>query len=387
MKTFCRRLLLVTMLVLLFASTLPARAEAEEPMEIPAISDFTLKALDGSDFNLESRRGQPLTVISFFATWSPRSATVLAELHKLEDKFKEKGQASVLLVAINAESESTATDFDAQLSQYVKDNNVDFTVLLDKGLATYRAWSIKALPTTFVLDKELKVVAYVPGAPSSIHELLFESSLKALGMESEHPDADAAPTRYQASRNEMLNYGLSEKLLERGSPRKALDKIEIVVEKDLKFPDAQALKGVILLSISEEGETSVKAREAFTKALELDPNLPTAIMGSAYFSALDGDSKGSIEKARNALGQKNWGFAKKPDAAKLAEYIADLDKADALLVEGKTDEGNGYLGRVLEDFVVVRKRVKVDQKRMREMAERAGLKDGKKEEEKPEEAK
>lgn len=355
-------------LAAVFLTAVPMMAAALEEHGATPTPPFTLKTTTGEEWSLESQKGKPLTVVVFFATWNPRSKTILAEMKKLETKLKGKGLS---LFAVNSESESVPAGFDSTLAAYMKEAEVDYPVMKDVGLNVFRAWEIKAMPTTYMFDKDLKLIMMVAGAPSTIHETLFDAAEKALGIAVEKPGAFAPPTRYQAGRSEMLNYGLAEKLLERGSPHKALEKLTPVTEKDPKFPDAFALLGITHLSISEEGESSNLAREAFAKALELNPELPAAILGSAYFSALDGDSKASIEKARAAFSRTAWGFTKKPDDDKIKEYIEKLDKAAAFLASGKNDEANTELGAVLEDFVVVRKRVKVDQKRLREKYEKA----------------
>lgn len=362
------RLAAAVTLAAAFLTTSPQMSALAEEHEAVPTPPFTLRTTTGEEWSLESQKGKPLTVLVFFATWSPRSKTILAEMRKLEVKLRDKG---LTVFAVNSESENPPPEFDGTLASYMKEAEVDFPVLKDTSLNVFRAWEIKAMPTTYMFDKDLKLIMMVPGAPSSIHDTLFEEAEKALGVAVDKPSAFAAPTRYMAARSEMLNYGLAEKLLERGSPHKALEKIASVIEKDPKFPDAFALKGISHLSISEEGESSSLAREAFAKALELNPELPAALFGTAYFHALDGDSKTSVEKTRAALLKTAWGFTKKPADEKIAEYIGKLDKAATFLASGKNDEANTELGAVLEDFVVVRKRVKVDQKRLREKYEKA----------------
>lgn len=358
---------LAAILFALAAAAVPTWADEHE---LPVVEPFKLRTVTGMEYDFAARKGTPLTIVSFFATWNPRSEVILKELEKLKANETLKGKGFDVL-AINAETENPPPEFDAQLSAYLKNAGITITVLKDPTLTVFRAFGVKAMPTTFLFDKELKVEKVITGASSAIHDELLEAAQVAMGLTPDNAAANAAPTRYQASRNEMLNYGLADVLLQRGNHHKAAEKIEQVIAGDLKFPDAFALKGVIMLSISEEGETAKNAKDAFAKALELDPNLPLALFGSAYFSAVDGDTKSALEKTRAALGKTAWGFTKTPDKEKLAAYIAHLDKADQLFAQGNAPEATNELSVVLEDFVVVRKRVRVDQKRMRELKERS----------------
>ena len=110
--------------------------------------DFKLADLDGETHSLASYQGKPL-IINFWATWCPPCRAELPSMNRAWQKIKDEG---INMVAVNVgESEDTVFAF---MGQYP----IDFTVLLDETGEIINQWPIKGLPTTFVLNKEGKLV-------------------------------------------------------------------------------------------------------------------------------------------------------------------------------------------------------------------------------------
>ena len=66
-------------------------------MEVP---EFSLKTLEGQEYTLAQVKGQPATLVVFFATWSPRSTPALEDAQKLAAQYADKG-FRVLAVNVN----------------------------------------------------------------------------------------------------------------------------------------------------------------------------------------------------------------------------------------------------------------------------------------------
>lgn len=117
----------------------------EKPVTAP---DFTLPDMDGEIHSLASYKGNPV-IINFWATWCPPCRAELPSMNRGWSKIKDEG---IAMIAVNVgESEDT-------IFAFTGDYPIDFTVLLDESGAVSNQWPIKGLPTTFVLDKEGKVV-------------------------------------------------------------------------------------------------------------------------------------------------------------------------------------------------------------------------------------
>ncbi len=152
--------LIVLYLVLVFFKAAPSSLESQKTSEqnqttllaklTPSMvaPDFTLVDMDGEKHSLASYKGKPL-IINFWATWCPPCRAELPSMNRAWAKLKDEG---IAMVAVNVgESEDT-------IFAFTGDYPIDFTVLLDESGDIINKWPIKGLPTTFVLDKEGKLV-------------------------------------------------------------------------------------------------------------------------------------------------------------------------------------------------------------------------------------
>ena len=76
---------------------------------------------------------------------------------KLHREFAGK---DVAVVTIDADEPEAAP------AQYVKDEQFTFPVLLAEGTDAVKRWRVAAFPTTFVLDAEGRVAAFLIGSRS-----------------------------------------------------------------------------------------------------------------------------------------------------------------------------------------------------------------------------
>jgi tetratricopeptide (TPR) repeat protein len=318
-RLFSRNLIitffLATALVLALVPTALA-SDAAPQTEVPA---FALRGFDGGTIELEARRGQPLTAVIFFATWNPRSHQALVDIGELREQYAQKG-FDVIMVC--SESETFPSGFDDTLFDYLAGTNADVPVAMDEGLETYQDWHVRATPSTYFVDKDLRQINFIGSAPSSYKMMVEDIIKEALGLVPEEDEADKGPTRYQAARPQLLGYGMASKLAQRGRSRKAKKKIEEVLKADPDFPDAHALLGMILLHGKKNDPEAAKA--AFDKALETDSELPMALLGKAHFTLAADELGAAVALIREALSKHAWGFTHKPEAAKIVEIEATL---------------------------------------------------------------
>lgn len=116
--------------------------------EKPFAPSFELSDDKGEVYSLSDFRGKPV-IINFWATWCPPCRAELPSMNRAWEKVKDQG---IEMVAINVgEDAETVITFQ-------KDHPIDFHVLLDPSGETMSQWPIKGLPTTFVIDKEGRLV-------------------------------------------------------------------------------------------------------------------------------------------------------------------------------------------------------------------------------------
>ena len=296
-----RPILLSVVVLLLGLDTTSAAAFKRVSAGQPAPS-FSLPDLDGRTVSLEEFRGSPCTILVFWALWSPRSLPLLKDVQKLVDEFGPKGLRAL---TVNVEGESAPADLRDRIRAFLEENAIRLPVLLDLGLVQYNTWGVIATPATAFLGKDLEVIYEFSGHPTSAYQDMRDQVLRALGLEEETAEA-ARPRRerYKADKRVMLHYGLARTLFQRGQFSKAERKLRKVLKQDPGFPDAHALRGVILLGMVREGKKKAsldKAREEFAKAVELDPTEPLGLAGLARFALDDGDEAEALDLARRAV--------------------------------------------------------------------------------------
>jgi len=135
---------------LLFLATLllggPAGAQE---VELPAWTggptpSLALPDLDGRLQDLAHYRGKVL-VVNFWATWCAPCREELPSLERLRDALR--GRPFEVLAVNVAEGES-------RVKRFLADVPLRLPVLLDRNGEAQRAWRVRGLPATFLLDRE-----------------------------------------------------------------------------------------------------------------------------------------------------------------------------------------------------------------------------------------
>jgi len=119
-------------------------AAAEEPSY-----DFSLQDLSGNTLRLADLRGE-VVVVDFWATWCPPCRKALPHLQELHEEFAGKG---VRVVGIATDQQGAAI-----VAPFVEKNGLTFPIVLTDGKVDRDFGGVRGIPTTFVLDKQGKVV-------------------------------------------------------------------------------------------------------------------------------------------------------------------------------------------------------------------------------------
>lgn len=116
--------------------------------------EFELPTLDGSKQTLKAFRGK-VVFLNFWATWCPPCVHEMPSMERLYGKLK--GPDFILLaVSIDSLGKRVAAPF-------VKKMNITFPVLLDQDMEAMRAFGVRGMPTTFLLDREGEIVHQAVG--------------------------------------------------------------------------------------------------------------------------------------------------------------------------------------------------------------------------------
>jgi len=114
---------------------------------------FTLKNLASTEVTLSTYRGKPV-ILHFFATWCGPCREEMEALRRFVARTKAS-DLTVLAVSVGEPDDRVRRFFDKM--------PVNFTVVLDRDMAVTRAWRVAMLPTTYVLNAELKPKLFLRG--------------------------------------------------------------------------------------------------------------------------------------------------------------------------------------------------------------------------------
>lgn len=224
---------------------------------------FVLKDLEGRNWESAAHLGSVVSVVVFWANWSPRSRELIEDLEKLR---AELGPARLQVVAINVEHlVITASDRDA-IRAFASDTRTTATLLLDEGLVAFNAFGTMAVPSSLVVDMAGRVSFALAGYPMTLRSDLADAVRKALGL----PTAEELrpPPEYVPKNRGLMYYNFGRQLLGKGQEEKAAEQFRIAVERDPAFKKPHLELGLHHLRRGEIDE----ARAAFLRVRELDPH-------------------------------------------------------------------------------------------------------------------
>jgi peroxiredoxin len=127
-----------------------ARAAELTPVGGPAKPDFSLQNLNGENVPSKTFKGRTV-LVHFFATWCEPCREELPALNR----FLKRSASNASVVTISV------AEVDPRVKRFFEAMPVDFPVLLDRDRAIAKSWKISALPTTYVLDADMKPVLVV----------------------------------------------------------------------------------------------------------------------------------------------------------------------------------------------------------------------------------
>ncbi|MBI4636671.1 MAG: TlpA family protein disulfide reductase [Candidatus Rokubacteria bacterium] len=152
----------VKWLVLALAIALPevARADAFRELELirpsraTAATDFTVPGLTGQTLRLSDFKGK-VVLLNFWATWCPPCKEEMPSMERLYRRYKDKG-FTILAVSIDSGSA-------APVAAFVKKFGLTFPIGLDPEFAVANLYTVRALPSTFLIDRSGALTALAMG--------------------------------------------------------------------------------------------------------------------------------------------------------------------------------------------------------------------------------
>ncbi|GAB4545571.1 MAG: TlpA disulfide reductase family protein [Anaerolineae bacterium] len=167
-------ILLVAGVAWIAASRVPeeaARARAGRPPAPQAgfaAPDFALETRDGQTLRLSDLRGQAV-LLNFWATWCPPCRAEMPAIQRVYQAYRDQG-FTVLAVDVG--------EGEAQVAAFADGRGLDFPILLDREGSVSARYQVRAMPSTFFIDRAGVIQEVTLGGPMS--QAFIESQVRAL---------------------------------------------------------------------------------------------------------------------------------------------------------------------------------------------------------------
>jgi peroxiredoxin len=123
----------------------PARSRLAE--------DFTLPTHGGGKVGLTAQRGK-VVMINFWATWCP---PCLEEMPAMERLYRQQKDAGFTLIAVSVDADP------GKVAPFVAEHKLTFPIGLDPRMEMANAYSVRALPSSFIVGRDGNLTALAIG--------------------------------------------------------------------------------------------------------------------------------------------------------------------------------------------------------------------------------
>ena len=128
--------------------------------------DFSLANSDGQKISLSDFKGKAI-ILNFFATWCPPCRGEIPEFIELQKAYGDKGFTFIGVSLCSAQDTKALAD----------KMGINYPVLIDDGKVSVAYGPVRSIPTTFVINKDGKVVnMYIGGRDKET----FEKDIKEM---------------------------------------------------------------------------------------------------------------------------------------------------------------------------------------------------------------
>jgi len=136
----------------LVAFAVPAMVPALAAAPAPA-PDFVLDSNTGKPIKLSGYKGK-VVMINFWATWCP---PCLEEMPAMERLYRQHKDAGFTLLAVSVDADAS------KVTPFLTSHKLTFPVGLDPKMDLANTYSVRALPSSFIVDREGNLAALAIG--------------------------------------------------------------------------------------------------------------------------------------------------------------------------------------------------------------------------------
>jgi thiol-disulfide isomerase/thioredoxin len=112
------------------------------------------QTVDARPFSLVALRGK-VVLVNFWATWCPECRPEMPAFERLHREFASRGLA---IIGINAREDKQV------VGRYASELGLTFALVLDPGGKNHDLYGVIGIPTTFLVGRDGRAVAFAVGA-------------------------------------------------------------------------------------------------------------------------------------------------------------------------------------------------------------------------------
>ena len=132
--------------------------------------DFTLEEVNGGTITLSELRGK-VVVVNLWASWCPPCRAEMPAIQQVYEKNRERG---LEVLAVN----TTYQDSESEAISFVDEVGLSFPILLERTGVMARAYQLRAMPSTFFIDREGIIRKVILGGP--MNEATLQTAVEEL---------------------------------------------------------------------------------------------------------------------------------------------------------------------------------------------------------------
>ncbi|MHB2154613.1 TlpA family protein disulfide reductase [Calditrichota bacterium GD2] len=154
------------------AADVPSQSVAQQDEQYPEAPAFTLNDLNGNEVSLSDFKGK-VVFVNFWATWCPPCRKEIPAFIELIDKYGDDGFV-ILGVAVDPREFQNVD----KVKPFAKEMGINYPVVYDTKGVSQLYGGIRSIPTTFVINREGKVVGRIVGSrPKDVFEGIIKDLL------------------------------------------------------------------------------------------------------------------------------------------------------------------------------------------------------------------
>ena len=163
---FKSKLVLVLVFIIMSFSAFVAKSNKKEDVKMPNI---VLYDQYGKKHNIEEYKGK-VVVINFWATWCGYCVQEMPEFEKVYKEFGSNKKDVIILGVAGPKSKENQNNVDVEKDKvisFLKKKNITYPTLMDETGKSFDDYKVRALPMTYVINKDGYLEGFVSGAITS----------------------------------------------------------------------------------------------------------------------------------------------------------------------------------------------------------------------------